>query len=94
MFNNIGGKIKLLAKILCWVGIVLSVITGVAILASGNTAYVTINGEYTTVSNVPTGISIIVVGCLLSWIGSFFTYGFGQLIENSDIIRNEMQRKD
>ncbi len=94
MFNNIGRKIKVLAKILCWVGIVLSVITGVAILASGSYTHLTINGEYTTVSNVPAGILTIVIGCLISWIGSFFTYGFGQLIENSDIIRNEMQRKD
>jgi len=94
MFNNIGTKIKVLAKILCWVGIVLSVITGIAMIAAGNTAHVNVYGEITTVSTIPTGISIIVVGCLLSWIGSFFTYGFGQLIENSDAIRNELQRKD
>ena len=30
MFDNIGGKIKKLAKIICWIGIILSVITGIA----------------------------------------------------------------
>ena len=29
MFENIGGKIKGLAKVVCWIGIILSVITGI-----------------------------------------------------------------
>ena len=33
------------------------------------------------------GIIVIVFGCLVSWIGAFFAYGFGQLIENTDEIR-------
>ena len=84
MFNNIGGKIKVLAKVLCWVGIAFSVIMGIVILAGGETVRVTINGEYSSVSNVPAGILTIVLGSLFSWIGSFFAYGFGQLVENSD----------
>ena len=29
------------------------------------------------------GLVVIIVGCLGSWIGSFFTYGFGELIEKT-----------
>ena len=86
MFNNIGGKIKALAKILCWIGIVLSVISGIAAIAAGSSP-VRVNGSYTYVSGPAVGITIIIFGCLASWIGSFFAYGFGQLIENTDEIR-------
>ena len=73
MFDNIGGKIKALAKVLCWIGIVLFVISGI----------VTMLQEQSDQA-VLAGILTIIVGCLLSWIGSFFAYGFGQLIENTD----------
>ncbi len=86
MFNNIGQKIKTLAKVLCWIGIVLSVITGIAAMLSGNST-ITINGNYAVVSPVISGIIVIIFGCLASWIGSFFAYGFGQLIENTDEIK-------
>ena len=86
MFNNIGGKIKALAKILCWIGIVASIITGIAAIAGGNST-VRVNGSYASVSGPAVGITIIIFGCLASWIGSFFAYGFGQLIENTDEIR-------
>ena len=42
-------------------------------------------------SGVLAGLLTIVLGSLLSWIGSFFTYGFGQLIENTDDIRSKMK---
>ena len=37
MWSNIGHKIKTLAKVICWIGIVLSVIAGIAVIAGGNT---------------------------------------------------------
>ena len=85
MFNNIGGKIKVLAKVLCWVGIAFSVIMGIIILAGGETVHVTINGEYSSVSNVPAGILTIVLGSLFSWIGSFLptTYRKSRLLITS-----------
>ena len=43
--------------------------------------------RYDAGAGILSGIVIIIVGCLASWIGSFFTYGFGQLIENTDRIR-------
>ena len=91
MFSNIGGKIKVLAKVLCGIGIILSIISGIAVMASGNNR-VAINGTYAIISPVIIGIVVIVFGCLMSWIGSFFAYGFGQLIENTDEIRKNTSR--
>ncbi len=68
MFDNIGGKIKVLAKVVCWIGIVVSVILG---LLTGNSI---------------TALLTMVIGSVASWVGSFMTYGFGQLIENTDIL--------
>lgn len=36
MFNNIGHKIQVLAKVLCWIGIICWVITGLALMAGGS----------------------------------------------------------
>lgn len=79
MFENIGGKIKALAKVLCWIGIIASVISAIAMWGQ--------NSSYSP--TILPGILILVLGCLLSWIGSFFAYGFGQLIENTDRIANK-----
>ena len=82
MFNNIGRKIKTLAKVLCWLGIIASVISGIAMVLTGvafNSASV-VRGYSATVDAELGGAAAVV-----SWIGSFCMYGFGQLVENSDI---------
>ena len=66
MFDNIGGKIKTLAVVTCFLGIISSVIVGLSQLDHG-------------------GILILLLGCLGSWIGAFFIYGFGELIEQATI---------
>ncbi len=93
MFNNIGRKIKTLAKVLCWLGIIASVISGIVMVFTGvavnSTSVVRGYGatadELSGTAAVIGGIVMMVVGSLVSWIGSFCMYGFGQLVENSDI---------
>ena len=87
MFNNIGGKIKKLAVLFCILGILVSVIIAFSILPNKEIIEMRIS---LSLSPIPEDIIykfifIIVVGSLTSWISSFFLYGFGQLIENSDI---------
>lgn len=73
MFKNIGKKIKTLAKVICIVGIVASVILGISmILTSTQTGY-----------GIIIGIVYLLLGPLFSWIGSFALFGFGELIDNS-----------
>ena len=71
MFDNIGGKIKILAKVLCWLGIITSVICAIALWTQ--------NDYYTP--TIVIGFAVLIGGCLFSWVGSFFMYGFGELIE-------------
>lgn len=73
LFDNIGSKIKTLAQVLTWVGIIISVIWGIVIMATDEDL-------------IFAGLMIAVFGSLGSWISSFALYGFGQLIENTDNI--------
>lgn len=75
MYDDIGGKIKSLAKALALVEAVVSVIVGIAIMVSGKLVYL--------------GLILLIVGPIVAWISSWLLYGFGQLIENSDIIADE-----
>lgn len=40
------------------------------------------------------GLIVLIVGSLLSWASSFIIYGFGQLIENTDIIAGRNKSSD
>ena len=87
MFDNIGSKIKTLAKVVCWIGIIGSIIAGIAMIAT--------LGEVGVLS----GPLTIVLGALLSQVGSFVLYGFGEMVENSDIrtelaVKAEMGKKE
>lgn len=70
MFDNIGGKIKTLAQVVTWIGIIASVISGFAIMSIDEEIFV--------------GLIVMIFGALMSWVSSFVLYGFGQLVENSD----------
>ena len=71
MYTNIGKKIKILEVILCCIGILTSFIASIVLFSSG--AY----------GSVGLGFAVLIFGSLFAWVGSFFTYGFGQLIEHA-----------
>lgn len=72
MFSNIGTKIKTLAQILCWVGILASAVGGLIMI--------------TTSGQTNQGLVVLLAGPPISWIASFLFYGLGQLIENTDAL--------
>ncbi len=78
MFNNIGNKIKKLSIIYTIIGLVIS--CAVAIVCWAN-------------DNVLTGFIVLILGCLVSWIGSFLLYGFGELITQTTNIANSVKNK-
>lgn len=79
MFENIGEKIKSLAKILCWAGIVASVLIAIKFFIEAE------EGSYRTEDLYMTlGLIFLFIGPLISWINSFFIYGFGELIERTN----------
>ena len=83
MFNNIGGKIKGLAVFICWMGIVISFIWAAYLMFSGV--------RFGNLNIILQGVFVMIVGCILSWIGSFLLYGFGELIDRATSIDECLQ---
>lgn len=76
MYDNISGKIKILAKVEFIVGSILSVIAGIALMFQSESLFLL-------------SLLEIAAGVLLAWVASWFIYGFGELIEKTcDIARN------
>ena len=82
MFSNVGGKIKKLAVVLCILGIIASIAYAIVCFTNSN--------RYQNLTLY--GILTLVGGCLLSWIGSFFVYGFGELIDRASSIDDRLAR--
>lgn len=85
MFKNIGGKIRVWAMFMCWVGIIVSVLVGGSFICYGiglDPDRAIFMGDKT--SGILTGVLILLAGSLASWIGSFVLYGFGQLVEKTE----------
>ncbi len=80
MFKNIGKKIKVLAVILCWIGITASVIAAIVMIFQAMDSY------YFDDMYIVSAIIVLLVGPLLSWVASFFMYGFGELIDKTCVI--------
>ena len=83
LFSNIGKKIMSLAKILCWVGISCSVIAWVSgLIASAD--------SYEPGITILLSFVVLVVGFLISWIGSWTMYSFGQIVDDNQNMRAEI----
>jgi hypothetical protein len=78
MFEGVGEKLKIIAKVGCWLGIASGVIIGIVLMIE---------------EELGLGFSLLVSVPLVSWISSLFTYGFGELIENSNTIASNTRTK-
>ena len=82
MFNNIGRKTMGLSKFLAWFGIIASIIAGIIVYNSVP--------FYNSESVLFPAILTALLGSLVSWIGSFFLYGFGQLVDDVSALRGQI----
>lgn len=73
MYDNIGGKIKGLAKWTFAVEAIAAVICGFMLIVED-------------FDMILLGLLVIAVGPLVAWAFSWLLYGFGELIDNTDII--------
>ena len=71
MYNNIGNKIKTLATVIGFVGMIISLLSGIALILRHDFII---------------GVVVAVIGSLLSWISTFVLYGYGWMIENTDAL--------
>lgn len=79
MFDNVGYKLKMSATVICVVGVIVSLIGGIFLM---------------TQHMVPAGLVTIIVGTLFSWLSNLCLYGFGELVENSDIRTNILAKHE
>lgn len=68
MFDNVGPKIKVVSMTFAILGIISSFVGGGTIIGNGMTWL---------------GVAILVIGSLLSWIGSLVMIGLSEIIENT-----------
>jgi DNA-directed RNA polymerase subunit M/transcription elongation factor TFIIS len=80
-FDNIGGKIKGWAKRIFAIEAIAAVISGIVIMAQDE-------------DMILIGLLVVVFGPIVAWVSTWILYGYGQLIENSDIIAAEYNRKN
>ena len=80
-YDNIGGKIKGWAKWMFAIEAIAAVIIGFVLVAQDE-------------DMILIGLLVVVFGLIVAWVSSWLLYGYGQLIENSDIIAEEYNRKN
>lgn len=88
MFHNPGAKIKSYAKVLFWIGVVISALLGVVTIGGSFVAasYMYSNTFGTILGGFIKGIIVTGIGVLISWVSVLSLYGFGVLVENSDTL--------
>ena len=80
-YDNIGEKIKGWAKWIFAIEAIAAVISGFVLMAQDE-------------DMILIGLLVAVFGPIVAWVSSWLLYGYGQLIENSDIIAEEYNRKN
>lgn len=94
MFSNVGKKIQTLVKVLVWVAILAYVVCGFVYMFSeqmpvydeyGRLTYDDMGNPITkhvvTFASFAGGLAIMALGAILSWVSSFFAFGFGKIVE-------------
>ncbi len=83
MFTKIGKKIKIVAQVEFYILTISSVVGALYLIFNFGQMLGTGNA-------ILIGLLIILVGVLLAWVSSFMLYGFGELVDNSAIIKDAL----
>ena len=76
MYNDVGKKIKDVARGLFVVETIAAVVLGLVMMDA---------------ENIVAGIFLLVIGPLVSWIFLLFTYGFGEMIEKISVMEKRSE---
>ncbi len=83
MYTNVGRKIKGAAVFAFWVGVIVSCIIGFVLIIIGIKISSSYYQQGSGMTQIIAGLAIAIVGSICSWLGSLSLYGFGELIEYS-----------
>ena len=85
MFDNVGAKLMVIAKVFFWILAIGSAIGAIVFwVAAGNSRYQ--SGTYTAL-----GFVSLIVGPLLAWLSSLGLYAFGQLVDDGQHTRAKVE---
>ena len=73
MWSDMGQKLKILAQVICVLGMIASLVYAIIIWSQKNQP-----------STFWPGLLMLVAGCILSWVGSWILYGFGLIVERAE----------
>lgn len=88
MFDNIGKNIKELARVLCWVGVIVNSILGLVMFVKAVDSYYA-EGLFASL-----GFVFLIVGPIISIINGMLLYGFGELIEKAISIDTKLENNN
>ena len=81
MFDNVGAKLMVIAKVFFWILAIGSAIGAIVFwVAAGNSRYQ--SGTY-----IALGFVSLIVGVLVAWLSSLGLYAFGQLVDDGQHTR-------
>lgn len=81
MFKNIGNKIKGLAKVFYWIGVVVFSLAGVGgaiyciVMSDGEVPFI--------VAGILAGAACVGLGILISWLSTMMLYAYGELVQQT-----------
>lgn len=84
MFDNIGTKIKMVAKVTAWVEILFSILAGIGMILYG-----VFDLEYYWYLIFLAPIAVV-LGCISAWLSVIVLYGFGELVEKACGIHSKL----
>ena len=79
MYNNIGGKIKVLAKCIFVIDAIAMFVVGIVLLSE---------------ELIGAGLLTMFLGPVLAWVSSWLLYGFGELIDKASEIADNTAKED
>ncbi len=91
MFKDCGSKIKTIATVFFWVCAALCVVLACVLGFSKEYEYYGYREHVNTVFNAIPFFSILVGGCLFSYVGALIVYGFGEIVEKVTAIDKKLK---
>ncbi len=93
MFEHPGRSLKMYGKVVFIIGVILSILGGIGMFIMAGNASQSYYGRGASGMFVVGGIVTIAVGIFVSYLLSIFVIAFGELVENSTIIRGYMENR-
>lgn len=88
LFRNIGKKIKLLVKVIFWVGVAASTIAAIVyFVLAALPQYRPVSEQFATA-----GIECLIGGPIAMWVFCAFLYAFGELVDNTSEIKDRLSK--